>query len=173
MLWLAAFKRIFGDPVAIALGLLALSAGYFYGHLKGGIAESKVCEQKQDKAENEAYKEVKPIELKASGELSNIGKEYLNEKQANKVNADKQLGNLVGLRVKSTCASLPTGAGAGSGANAAGNTAAGNATSEVDFTDLTRQVEKLGLDYDNAVTKISKLQDTVNVYQSVCGIANP
>ena len=154
--------------ICIIISALAFGGGY----LKGSISEKKDCELTELKAENKAYEEVKPIELKAATNLSNIGKSYVEEKKQNVAKSDAVASSFAGLRVKSNCQSLPTSAPAGSGINAAGSEER-QRQSDVDFTDIEEQIRKLGLDYDNAASKINKLQETVNVYQSVCGIANP
>lgn len=176
MTWLAVLRRVLGDPVALILaaivGILAATGGYFYGHYKGSSAAEAKQEQVNTKAENTALKDTREVEHKAAVELNDKGKNYVEAKETNKRNADAVNSEFIGLRVKSkACNDLPTSAPAASGINAARTTdEQRGGTSEVDFADVTRQVTQLGNDYDNAISKIGQLQETIKVYQSVCGI---
>ena len=177
MTWLAVIRRVLSDPVALILaatvGILAAAGGYFYGHYKGASGEQAKQEQVNTKAENTALKDTREVEHKAAIQLNDKGKNYVEAKEVNKRNAAAVNSEFVGLRVKpKACSDLPTIAPAASGTNAAGtaNEQRGG-TSEVDFADVTRQVTQLGNDYDNAISKIAQLQETIKVYQSVCGVS--
>ena len=160
------------QPQLWAICLLISGLAFGGGYVKGMLSAEKACEQKEVKAENKELKEVAKKEHNAAIELSEIGKSYVEEKKQNVSNSVAVAGKFNGLRVKSSCASLPTDSASGSRIDAAG-TEERNKPRSVDFGSLAAEIARLGLDYDNAISKIVKLQETVTVYQKVCGVANP
>lgn len=158
------------NPQLWATCLLISALAFGGGYLKGSLSEKKDCEFKEVKAENAALKEVDKKEQKAAVNLSNIGKNYAEEKKQNISAFNANSFN--GLRVKSACANMPTVADAGSRIDAAG-TEERQRTSEVDFADIANQIAKLGFERDEAVIKVNKLQAVVIEYQEICGIIKP
>lgn len=174
MTWLSLIKLTVSDPLAWVLafivGTIMALSGYLYGHHTATAAYN----QKQTSAENIVLKnDVKVIQQTATN-LNEVDKNYVSQKKINIDAANTARTEFNSLRVKPVC-NNKTAVTATSGVNN-GTRAAEvirDRTGEVDFTGIEKQVIELGHDYDNAVTKIGKLQDVVKIYQSSCGAVLP
>lgn len=174
MTWLGLLKGLLTDPLAwvfaLVVGAAAALGGYSYGHKTATAA----FEQKQTAAENAGLKnEVKVVQQTAVN-LNEVDKSYVKEKKLNSDAANAANSEFSGLRVKPVCNNTPAITPAASGNNGTGTAEViRGGTGEVDFTGIERQVIELGHDYDDAITKIGKLQDTVKIYQNACGAVLP
>lgn len=149
----------------MAVGALCGIAGYFYGmHV-----ESQSYKLEIKTAAIEAYKEVRPKELKAAESVNSIAKENENEKKQTAASGVALSNDFVGMRYRSNCPALPTIA-ASSGQPERSTGSEWTATGETDFDGIAREIAELGRDYDDAVAQIKALTAIAESYRKACSV---
>lgn len=160
--------KIISDPIVIMFALIVggfcALGGYFYGQHTEHVSN----EAAKQTAIVEKYESVRPKEAKAAVSVNEASKDHETTKASNKVIADNVASSFSGLRIRTNCNNdkPTTAASTGEPANGAGSERP--ATGEADFAGIARKVVELGNDYDNAVSQIKDLNQTLEAYHKAC-----